>query len=142
MSIEKVQPLWLVFCMTDERRVPITLRMPRELLDRLKAAADAHSHSMNAEIVQRLEASLNDQSFADNKKLSDDLSIARVNIVLCTDALEHAEELAEYEAKSSEATEITKALAQHDVKRARAELERARYRLAFLEDQDRNKHQR
>ncbi|MBE7729425.1 MULTISPECIES: Arc family DNA-binding protein [unclassified Komagataeibacter] len=44
--------------MTDERRVPITLRMPRELLDRLKAAADARSHSMNAEIIQRLEQSL------------------------------------------------------------------------------------
>ncbi|MBV0890010.1 Arc family DNA-binding protein [Komagataeibacter oboediens] len=128
--------------MTDERRVPITLRMPRDLLDRLKAAADAHSHSMNAEIVQRLEASLNDQSLADNKRLSDDLSVARVNVVLCTDALEHAEELAEYEDESSEATEITKALALHDVKRAKAELERARHRLAFLEEQDKKKHQK
>lgn len=44
--------------MTDERRVPITLRMPRALLDALKDAADGRSHSMNAEIVQRLEASL------------------------------------------------------------------------------------
>ncbi|KXV62544.1 hypothetical protein AD949_10525 [Acetobacter orleanensis] len=32
--------------------------MPRALLDRLKEAADARSHSMNAEIVQRLEATL------------------------------------------------------------------------------------
>ncbi|MCG4261385.1 Arc family DNA-binding protein [Acetobacter senegalensis] len=43
--------------MNDERRVPITLRMPRALLDRLKEAADARSHSMNAEIVQRLDTS-------------------------------------------------------------------------------------
>jgi len=32
--------------------------MTRQLLDRLKEAADARSHSMNAEIVQRLEQSL------------------------------------------------------------------------------------
>ncbi|WP_310255610.1 Arc family DNA-binding protein [Acetobacter pasteurianus] len=44
--------------MSDERRVPITLRMPRALLDNLKAQADLRSHSMNAEIVQRLEESV------------------------------------------------------------------------------------
>lgn len=44
--------------MSDERRVPITLRMPRGLLDNLKAQADLRSHSMNAEIVQRLEESI------------------------------------------------------------------------------------
>ncbi|WP_408875722.1 Arc family DNA-binding protein [Gluconobacter wancherniae] len=32
--------------------------MTRALLDRLKGAADARSHSMNAEIVQRLEDSV------------------------------------------------------------------------------------
>ncbi|GBQ46369.1 Arc family DNA-binding protein [Acetobacter ghanensis] len=44
--------------MSDERRVPITLRMPRALLDDLKAEADARSHSMNAEIVHRLQESV------------------------------------------------------------------------------------
>lgn len=39
-----------------------TLRATRELLDRLKASADEHSHSMNAEVVQRLEASLDERN--------------------------------------------------------------------------------
>lgn len=44
--------------MTDDRRVPITLRMPRRLLDDLKQIADGRSHSMNAEIISRLERSI------------------------------------------------------------------------------------
>lgn len=44
--------------MNDDRRVPITLRMPRTLLDQLKEFADERSHSMNAEIVHRLEESV------------------------------------------------------------------------------------
>ncbi|MFT8491022.1 MAG: Arc family DNA-binding protein [Gluconobacter oxydans] len=43
--------------MSDESRSTFTLRTSRALLDRLKAAADEHSHSMNAEIVQRIESS-------------------------------------------------------------------------------------
>lgn len=49
--------------MTDESRATFTLRASRELLDRLKAAADEHSHSMNAEIIQRLEWTLDDYRF-------------------------------------------------------------------------------
>jgi len=41
-----------------EQRLSVSIRMTRALLDALKEAADARSHSMNAEIVQRLEASL------------------------------------------------------------------------------------
>lgn len=44
--------------MNDERRVPVTLRMPRVLLDNLKEEADSRSHSMNAEIIHRLEESV------------------------------------------------------------------------------------
>ena len=42
----------------SEQRLSISIRMTRDLLDRLKDAADARSHSMNAEIVQRLEGTL------------------------------------------------------------------------------------
>ncbi|GBR55775.1 hypothetical protein AA18889_0311 [Acetobacter senegalensis DSM 18889] len=49
--------------MTDESRATFTLRASRELLDRLKQAADEHSHSMNAEIIQRLEWTLDDYRF-------------------------------------------------------------------------------
>jgi len=41
-----------------EQRLSVSIRMPRALLDALKDAADERSHSMNAEIVQRLDASL------------------------------------------------------------------------------------
>ncbi|WP_086642929.1 Arc family DNA-binding protein [Acetobacter sp. DsW_063] len=39
----------------DDRYTRITLRIPKELTLKLKDAADARSHSMNAEIIQRLE---------------------------------------------------------------------------------------
>lgn len=45
-----------------EPRLSVSIRMTRKLLDRLKDEADARSHSMNAEIVQRLEDSLPDES--------------------------------------------------------------------------------
>lgn len=38
-------------------RLSISIRMTRELLDKLKEVAESRSHSMNAEIVQRLESS-------------------------------------------------------------------------------------
>jgi len=40
----------------DERYTRITLRIPKELHAKLQDAADQTSHSMNAEIVQRLES--------------------------------------------------------------------------------------
>lgn len=46
--------------MADDARSTFTLRASRELLDRLKSEADAHSHSVNAEIIQRLETSFDD----------------------------------------------------------------------------------
>ncbi|NIE81552.1 MULTISPECIES: Arc family DNA-binding protein [Asaia] len=42
----------------DDRYRRFNLRIPKEDFSRLQEAADARSHSMNAEIVQRLEASL------------------------------------------------------------------------------------
>ena len=43
----------------DDRYRRFNLRIPKEAFASLQDAADARSHSMNAEIVQRLEASLN-----------------------------------------------------------------------------------
>ena len=43
--------------MEEDRYIRITLRMPKDTHLLLSNAADAKSHSMNAEIVARLEAS-------------------------------------------------------------------------------------
>ncbi|AXH72231.1 MAG: Mnt repressor [Caudoviricetes sp.] len=44
--------------MTDDSRATYTLRANRSFLDRLKRAADDAGHSMNAEIIKRLESNL------------------------------------------------------------------------------------
>jgi len=46
----------------SEERLSVSIRMTRDLTQRLKQAANDRSHSMNAEIVQRLEASFLDDS--------------------------------------------------------------------------------
>ena len=43
--------------MSEDRYTRITLRIPKKVHKSLQEAADARSHSMNAEIVQRLEES-------------------------------------------------------------------------------------
>jgi hypothetical protein len=43
--------------MNEDRYIRITLRIPRDLHARLQQAADGVSHSMNAEIIARIEAS-------------------------------------------------------------------------------------
>jgi len=45
--------------MEEDRYIRITLRMPKDTHGLLAHAAEAKSHSMNAEIVARLEASFN-----------------------------------------------------------------------------------
>lgn len=47
----------------DDRYTRITLRIPKELTLKLKEVAESRSHSMNAEIIQRLEDSLPDESY-------------------------------------------------------------------------------
>lgn len=44
--------------MTDDSRATYTLRASREFLDRLKRSAENAGHSMNAEIINRLESNL------------------------------------------------------------------------------------
>ncbi|GAB6966336.1 hypothetical protein JCM25156A_03730 [Komagataeibacter kakiaceti JCM 25156] len=123
--------------MTDERRVPITLRMPRDLLDRLKAAADARSHSMNAEIIQRLEESFIPQNiddiFALHSKPPPDLNYARVNVTLAHDALEHAQEMVDFAESDPSAGDLEKALSRYEVKRAQKHLDRCIAMLEILE---------
>lgn len=46
----------------DDRYTRITLRIPKDLIAPLKGAADARSHSMNAEIVHRLEKSFSSEN--------------------------------------------------------------------------------
>jgi len=45
--------------MEEDRYIRITLRMPKDTHGLLAQAAEGKSHSMNAEIVARLEASFN-----------------------------------------------------------------------------------
>ncbi|MDT8871633.1 Arc family DNA-binding protein [Komagataeibacter rhaeticus] len=59
--------------MTDDSRATFTLRASRAFLDLLKNEADLHSHSMNAEIIQRLEQSLQIGGLVSTIK-SDDLN--------------------------------------------------------------------
>lgn len=42
----------------DDRYRRFNLRIPKDVFAALQVVADAHSHSMNAEIIQRLEQSL------------------------------------------------------------------------------------
>lgn len=48
----------------DDRYIRITLRMPKDLHEKLTAAADATSKSMNAEIIARLQESFSGTSYA------------------------------------------------------------------------------
>jgi len=47
---------------SDDRYQRVNLRIPRDLHAQVMEAADARSHSMNAEIVQRLEVSFSPYS--------------------------------------------------------------------------------
>jgi len=55
---------------SDDRYQRVNLRIPKDLHARIMEAADAHSHSMNAEIVQRLEKSLLSRAESDGIPLS------------------------------------------------------------------------
>ncbi|GBQ79544.1 hypothetical protein AA13595_0055 [Gluconacetobacter johannae DSM 13595] len=47
----------------DDRYRRFNLRIPKDLFERLQKEADARSHSMNAEIVQRLRRSIEHDDF-------------------------------------------------------------------------------
>jgi len=48
----------------DDRYTRITLRIPKDLTQALKRAADLDSHSMNAEIIQRLSSTFEFDGFS------------------------------------------------------------------------------
>lgn len=49
----------------EQKRFHTMLRLPPELADEIKAAAERHGHSMNAEIIARLQASPMDAVMAE-----------------------------------------------------------------------------
>lgn len=48
--------------MSQDKYTRITLRIPKDIQESLRAAADNRSHSMNAEIIDRLQHSLLEKS--------------------------------------------------------------------------------
>lgn len=63
----------------DDRYIRITLRIPKDLHQKLSMAADDTSKSLNAEIVGRLQGSVEGPSGEEIKTLYKDLEIARLN---------------------------------------------------------------
>lgn len=75
--------------MSDESRATFTLRASRDLLDRLKSEAENNAHSVNAEIVQRLENSLSkkkerpdDQLYLDLKNIMELQKVIASNVII------------------------------------------------------------
>jgi len=66
--------------MEEDRYIRITLRMPKDTHGLLAHAAEAKSHSMNAEIVARLEASF--KGDASGKGASADECLQRLEALL------------------------------------------------------------
>lgn len=112
--------------MTEEDRYTrITLRIPKEIHQQLARSASERSHSMNAEIVQRLEDSFEPSSVPEiisQYVPYRDAGHAIVNLVLACDSLEHAEEIYEEILNDKDASELDKALSRHEVSKARKNL--------------------
>lgn len=109
----------------DDKYQRVNLRIPKELHARIMGAADARSHSMNAEIVQRLEDSFEPSSVPEiisQYVPYRDAGHAIVNLVLACDSLEHAEEIYEEILNDKDASELDKALSRHEVSKARKNL--------------------
>ena len=75
----------------DDRYRRFNLRIPKDTFERLQASADARSHSMNAEIVQRLEASLPTE---DQEAARQSFEIEELNVLVA--AISHEREMLDY----------------------------------------------
>lgn len=123
--------------MSDESRATYTLRASRDLLDRLKKAADDRSHSMNAEIIRRLEESFEPQSIqeivAQHANLPLDLEYRRAFLEIAKEAYSNAVSIAKMTESDPKSTDLDIALSKHQVKIALKDLDRARSQAAILE---------
>ncbi|MFT8439830.1 Arc family DNA-binding protein [Acetobacter fabarum] len=109
----------------EDRYTRITLRIPKEIHQQLAKSASERSHSMNAEIVQRLEDSFEPSSIPEiisQHVPYRDAGHAIVNLVLACDSLEHAEEIYKETLSDKAASELDKALSRHEVSKARKHL--------------------
>ena len=126
LSMDLTQFLCIIIFMSmDDKYQRVNLRIPKELHARIMGAADARSHSMNAEIVQRLEDSFEPSSVPEiisQYVPYRDAGHAIVNLVLACDSLEHAEEIYEEILNDKDASELDKALSRHEVSKARKNL--------------------
>jgi len=113
----------------EDRYTRITLRIPKDIIPALKAAADQRSHSMNAEIVQRLEASLEPQDIEDIVNLYSTFEptpeLARVNFTIAHEALQRAEETLAAVNNDPDETDLDRALAKYELRRAKLAFHRA-----------------
>ena len=87
--------------------------MPPALMEQLKDRAAARSHSMNAEIIQRLEQSFYNETFI---KANDDM--AQVNFTLAMDLFEWKKEILDHVENDPKSTEAERAIAAHEFAKA------------------------
>lgn len=74
----------------DDRYTRVTLRIPKELTALLKEAADRGSHSMNAEIVQRLEGSFEEGGVKEVQAFASELlNATRLQRILSSNLIVH-----------------------------------------------------
>lgn len=110
----------------DDRYTRITLRIPKELVGSLKEAADARSHSMNAEIVQRLEDSFSDASLLEIPDLPITVrelgDFAAFELTMARQTAASSKEISEKIRSNPDASEIEVALADYHARKDEAVL--------------------
>lgn len=109
----------------EDRYTRITLRIPKEIHQQLAKSASERSHSMNAEIVQRLEDSFEPSSIPEiisQYAPYNGPGYAIVNLVLACDSLENAEEIYKEILSDKGASELELALSRHEISKAQKNL--------------------
>lgn len=110
----------------DDRYRRFNLRIPKELFAQLQEQADARSHSMNAEILHRLEESFEPASVSDivsQYAPYQDTAHALSRIIYACDTLERAEEVYRSTIEDEDATELDRALSKHEVNNSKKHLD-------------------
>lgn len=110
--------------MSDEDRYTrITLRIPKALTAQLKSGADERSHSMNAEIIRRLEETFEPQSSLEvyqkfAPQVFVDVDDARFSLKMAEHSLQAAKEHCAATLASEEASDLEKEFARLDERQA------------------------